>query len=742
MAFVSAGAFAREIDLSLFVETNSNTSCAAAHVFNKGPIGVPTLITNINRLLEVFGEPIDPSVDASGCQGWFGLREYLRNGNKAWVTRVDSAANPAAYAAQSIQGGTDETLITAADGVTSIPATRTLTSGGSNFVTAGVVAGDILEIADSGTPGDNGYYIVTIVAATVLTVNRDFPTGSLAALDFTVHIAKREAAAQGATSTSSGRQFTSAGRFFTTNVRVGDLLDIGDANSPGDNGVYLITKVVSNTVLEIDRDWPLGDLTALTYAIYGHNSIGADGSTAVDGTFSSASAKFVKHFVKAGDILWIKDAVDTGNNGYFMITGTTSETAVTVNLAEWEGGSLTALSYEILPGSITFQGESKGSWARGLEILGKANSLVSTNFNFQANNGDIVADSVNSLNRANVVTQIADNSALFTAIVRTLRREPVIGKSFTVSGGVDGSEGVTDSDFIGNSLLKTGLKSFRNKEAIEFDIAIVPGQSSQNIQDEIIELCTKRGDAIGIVDPPDFPTVESVQEVLDFSNGSLVRTTALNSSYGALYWPWVQVFDEFHNLDVWTAPSGHMAGVYTQNDNQQFPWFAPAGLKRGKLRGATDLRVSPDQDDRDALNGPGANVNPITNFVGFGIHAFGQKTLQRANTALNRVNVRRMLTFTKRAIEKAARNLVFDPNDPILWREFKQVVEPSLKFVLTNRGINEFLIIADETTTTAQVQEQNKMVSKIFIKPTLTAEIIDMQFVITSQGANFAELAA
>ncbi len=745
MAFVSAGAFSREIDLSLFVETNSNTSTGMAHLFAKGTIGEAVIVANVSKLLELFGEPIDASVDAAAAQGWFAAREYLRHGNKLWITRVESAASPAEFAAQSIQGSTEETLIVASDGATSVPSTRELTSAGSTFIADGVVAGDIVEILDVSSADDDGFYTIISLTETVLTVDRDFATGSLTTLDFTVWTAKRAGVADGATSTSSGRQLTSVTSNFDTQVRVDDIVEIEDASTAGDNGVYRVTRVVSATVLEFDRDFPLGDLTGLTFNVYGHNSIASDGSTAVPGEFLSAGSKFDDHGVKVGDILWIKDLVDTGNNGFFHIDALKSgstDTILEVNNATWPDGSLTGLDFEILPGSVTFQGLTKGSAFNGIDLIGKPNSLVSTNFNFRSKNGDIVLETISGLNRSNVVSEVAASSGLFTAILRTSRGEPVIGKTFEVRGGDDGNVGVVDSDFIGNALLKTGLKSFRNKEAIEIDIVICPGQSSQNVEDELIDLAETRGDLIAIVDPPDFPTIDTVQEILDFHNGTNIRTTALNSSFGALYWPYIQVFDEFHDLDVFTAPSGHMAGVYTQNDNLQFPWFAPAGFKRGKLRGANDLRVSPDQDDRDALNGPGANVNPITNFVGAGIHAFGQKTLQRATTALDRVNVRRMLLFAKRAIEKAARQLVFDPNDPVLWREFKQLVEPTLKFILSNRGINEFLVLADETTTTLDIQDQNKMISKLFIKPTKSAEIIEMQFIITSQGANFAELAA
>jgi len=744
MAFVSAGAYAREIDLSLFVETASNTVFAMAHVFNKGPIGTPTLVTNLNRLLDLFGVPIDPTVSASACQGWFAAREYLRQGNKLWINRVESAAVPAQYAGQSLPGGTDQSMVTRTDGVTSIPGTKTLTSAGADFPASGVLVGDVVELVGG---ADAGFYTITIVATTVLTVCRNWPVGSLTSQTFTVWTSKRESKDDGATSTSSSRTLTSASASFTTQVTAGDYVKVADTSTPADNGMYRVASVDSATQLTVDRDWPRGALTGLTYTVYSNVASAADGATATAGEFSSASAKFNSHKVQAGDILVVADLVTTTNNGHYLITGLKGgsvETILLVNAAAWPGGSTSSLAFSVWRGAVKLQGLTKGTWCKGDYVCARRNAGAPINFNLEVRDStnNFVLETVYNLSLSTVVAGMTDSSAYFSATAQTNATEPVVGAQMAVSGGLDGITSIVDADFIGNDTLKTGLKAFKNKEQYDANIIACPGQTSQNVQDALIALAEARGDCIAVIDPPDFPTVDTVQEILDFHNGTNIRTTALNSSYGALYWPWGEVYDEYHDLDVWIAPSGSIAAVYTQNDNQQYPWFAPAGFKRGKCKGLTDLRYSPDQDDRDSLNGPGSNVNPVTNFVGYGIHVFGQKTLQRASTALDRVNVRRMLLFAKSAIEKTCRQLVFDPNDEVLWREFKQLVEPVLKHILTNRGIREYKIIADETTTPADVAEQNKMIGKLFIKPTKSSEIIEIQFVLTAQSTNFQELTA
>jgi len=741
--FVSAGAYAREIDLSLYAETLTNTIVGIAHTFNKGVIGVATLITDLGALEETFGTPINPTTSNSAYQGWAACKEYLKKGNKLYVTRCDSTATPATYAAQSVQGSCDQYLATDVDGLTSIPAVKTLTSVAVNFTVAGVLAGDVIELHDVATPADNGFYVITLVAAGVVTVDRNWPVGTITS-DFTVWTSQKEGGEDGATSVAATREFTSATATFTTNgVVAGDILSIHEpAGDIGDNGLYDILSVDSQTKLTLDRDFPTGSLGTLAYTIYSNNSRGADGSTAVAGEFSSAGAEFALHLVQAGDILHINDVVDTGDNGYYLITGLklgSTDTTVEVNNAAWTAGALVGLTYEILPGSVTFQAASKGTWCTGDYITTSRNAGDKDNFDLETRDttNTIQIEKVYNLDRAGVVASMLADSSVWTAVVRTNRGEPCPGKSFTVSGGNDGYTGIVDADYIGSAPLNTGINSFHNPEKIDVNLVLCPGVTSQNVQDALINLCESRGDCMTILETPDWATIDSVQDALDWHNGSLVRTTALNSSYAALYWAWQQVYDEYHDQDPWVSPVGHMAGVYTYNDNVQAPWISPAGLKRGKLTGSKDVRYSPSQNDRESLSGPGANINPIVNFVGLGIHAWGDKTLYRTTSALQDVPVRRMLLYVKKVIATAARILIFDPNDEVLDREFFQLVDPVLADVLARRGIRKYGIVS---ATTDDDRENHKAVYKMFIKPTKTARIIDLQFRLTSQGADFQEL--
>lgn len=745
--FISPGVYPSEQDNSLYAENVIRTVVAGAGVFNKGPIETPTLVSNEDQLKKLFGTPIDSDTNA---QAWLGFREYLRRGNQLWVCRADSTTTPATSATMSLPGASDDSLTTADDGVTSIPAVRTLTSGGAAFAVAGVVIGDVLEVADAGTPADNGFYVITLVAPTVLTVDRNWPTGSLNSLTYTVWSAKKEAGADGVTSVSTARTLTSAGSTFTTNgVVAGDILYVRDSGTTDDNGFYRITNVAMN-VLTIDRDWPDGGNATLDFTVYGPISKSptvADGQTAVAGTFGSAAAQFVLHGVVAGDILVICDPVDTGNNGCYVIA-TVAAASLTVTSATWPGGALAGLTFYVLAGSVKHTATSKGTWCEGYVLYPQVNASDKDNYDLELYNGTTRLDRTYNLDRSVAVARMAADSEYLTATLISGRSEPcpgfgivdaTLGIYLALVGGTDGIASIANSDYI------DALNKFKNPEEYEIDLIICPSIYAESVQNALATIAETRQDCMFIPDPPDWTTLDTVQEILDYHNGvgaTVIGATAMGSSYGALYWTWQKVYDEYNDAERWIAPSGHMAGVYANNDKVKAPWFAPAGTKRAKLLGSMDVRYSPTKDDRDVLYGPSNAVNSIVKFTGEGIYCYGQKTLQRATTALNRVNVRRMLNYCKRAIMKVNRTLVFDPNDEVMWREFKMKSEPVLRYVLSERGIQEYRVVADSSTTTATEIENYRMVGKIYIKPQLTAEIIVLEFTLTSQGTSFSELLA
>jgi hypothetical protein len=215
----------------------------------------------------------------------------------------------------------------------------------------------------------------------------------------------------------------------------------------------------------------------------------------------------------------------------------------------------------------------------------------------------------------------------------------------------------------------------------------------------------------------------------------------LNSSYGAAYFPWVQVRDDQSNRLLWVPPSVVALGTMASSQNKSELWFAPAGFTRGGLtEGAAgvpviNVRHKLSSKERDALYE--VNINPIASFPSEGIVVFGQKTLQMQASALDRINVRRLLIYLKKEVSRMAATVLFDQNVQTTWSRFIGKVEPFLSGVKSRLGLTEYRVILDETTTTPDLIDRNIMYAKIMLKPARAIEFIAIDFVITNSGASF-----
>jgi hypothetical protein len=318
----------------------------------------------------------------------------------------------------------------------------------------------------------------------------------------------------------------------------------------------------------------------------------------------------------------------------------------------------------------------------------------------------------------------------------------VLGARYNFTGGSNGAppSGTSDpSIYIGfsNNLQTTGLQFFRNPERIDINLISVPGVSDAAVLNEAIDICQTRGDAMAILDPP---LGYSPQDVVDWVNGAgeSADHQAFNTSYAAIYWPWLQIYDPINKKTVFTPPSGHLANVYAFTDLVSDPWIAPAGLTRGRLTTPLKAEYNPTTGERDLLYLN--NINPIATFVRDGINVFGQKTLQRKPSALDRVNVRRLLLYLEKVITTAARQILFEPDDQVTWLSFVNLVEPFMASVKSRRGLTDFEVRCDKTTNTPDALDRSEMHALIFIKPTKAAEFIQVDFILTAQTANFNEL--
>jgi phage tail sheath protein FI len=285
------------------------------------------------------------------------------------------------------------------------------------------------------------------------------------------------------------------------------------------------------------------------------------------------------------------------------------------------------------------------------------------------------------------------------------------------------SQGVTGSDYV------TMLNLLANPDEYSYNVISMPGLNRVSAATQISSVVTSaqdRGDNIAVVDMVPYGTA------LTTVTG---QALGMDTSYGATYWPWVQAADPTTGNAVWVPASTLIPAVYAFNDNSTEAWFAPAGFNRGGLSTVVRAERKLTQGDRDTLYQ--GNVNPIATFPNQGVVVFGQKTLQKKASALDRVNVRRLLITVKDYISQIADNLVFEQNTIATRNSFLAQVNPYLTSVQQRQGLYAFKVIMDDSNNTADVIDRNQLLGQIYLQPTKTAEFIYLDFNLTPTGATF-----
>jgi len=270
---------------------------------------------------------------------------------------------------------------------------------------------------------------------------------------------------------------------------------------------------------------------------------------------------------------------------------------------------------------------------------------------------------------------------------------------------------------------QTAFALLANRDEYQFNVLLAPGLG---INSNMIACVEGRGDAIAITDATIYG--KAITDAVAAAGGS-------SSNYAATYFPWVQLYNSNLGKAVWCPPSTVIGGVLAFNDQVGAEWFAPAGLNRGGIPSVIRAERRLQQSDRDTLyNG---NVNPLATFPGTGVCVWGQKTLQRKPTALDRVNVRRLLIALKDFIGGVSRTLVFEQNTTVTRNRFLSQVNPYLESVVQRQGLYAYKVVMDDTNNTPDVVDRDQLVGQIYIQPTKTAEFIILNFNILPTGATF-----
>lgn len=295
---------------------------------------------------------------------------------------------------------------------------------------------------------------------------------------------------------------------------------------------------------------------------------------------------------------------------------------------------------------------------------------------------------------------------------------------------------------------ETAINTFANPEEVTINLFATPGinWSDNNIliKDTIDMIEEERTDTLYIVDSPSVDITRAIGDtktdvVAANDIVDLLDTAEIDSSYACTYFPQIQIRDTQNNVNVYIPPTGEVVKAMAFTDNTKFPWFAPAGLTRG----VTDARKSKYKlslDARDVLYS--GRINPLADFADTGTAIFGQKTLQIKDSALDRINVRRLLLQVKVLISNIATRLIFEQNDQATIDQFIQKATPILDNIKRERGLQEFRIKMDDSNNTPETRDRNELYGEIFLKPTPAVEFIGITFTITPSGASFDEAGA
>tara|TARA_R100001443_G_scaffold4530_2_gene13090 strand:+ start:693 stop:2735 length:2043 start_codon:yes stop_codon:yes gene_type:complete len=431
------------------------------------------------------------------------------------------------------------------------------------------------------------------------------------------------------------------------------------------------------------------------------------------------------------------------------------------NLSALRDGSTQGVSVEVVNKSIKDQIVVNNDGSQAETFLGSLVASANDFFEFVLQNDELNAQS--DYVYVNAVSSNGDDYAGFPDLISSKtdsvldvngavnvqpRFVKLIEGTYELAGGDSGylkktiAEGQVDrvqpdtpgeTALIGVAAAQTGMHAL-DDDSLNISIALVPGVIKDTVQNELITLAETSKNFLALISPP--YAVGFPQAAIDWINGKGSRTAAVNSSYAAAYWPWVQVFNPIAGAEEWYDPAIFAARQCVFTDAVSDPWFAPAGLNRGRLTKPTDTEKALNQGDRDALYSN--SINPIKKDPVGGIVIFGQKTTQRTPTALDRVNVRRLMIFVRKTLLALGQPFQFEPNDQFTWELVENALTPFISDLIARRAIVEGSVKCDSTTNTPLRVDRNELWCSVSIKPTKVAETVVFEVNLTSQSATIS----
>lgn len=764
--FVSPAVFTSEVDKSTLAQGVSAIGAAVVGRTLKGPAFAPTTVTDFNEFKAAFGD-----VD-TGMMLPYAAKNYLKNSNILKVVRVLGTRNGNSAATNGSTVSVKAIVASGSDMLAEVHVlsgtTMSWTGSGASVTfsfsgTAGVFAGSVFSGTVSFSTGATDY------------IGRVFNTDATKASQYGHYLYKlfewggTGSGAPYTTASLSGAQATSSFDYDYQNAQspwvisqpfggaitynLFRLVDrAGGANQQFKVAIANIKASSSPTVTPygtfdiVIRS--IGDTDARPEIIESFSGLSLDpsssnylprvigdqytqwdstkGKNVVLGKYKNQST-YIRVLMGTGNPP--KDALPWGHTGYpENVTSAGSSSLVDVPMVtddlDSQGNVLTSQLW-----GIDFS-------QKGITDRLKA-GLASTSYPYAA--APQQAGAVFTLTHLSGAT--SSGTAYTTYSLGYSSNVPSTASSngfvMALYGGWDGWDmtmtdplSQTGATYVGTIALKLGIDVLSNPDEVDMNLLALPGVTDSAVTSYARQVCNERADCMAIIDI----SGSSVSNVI-----SVLNTQGVDDNYAATYYPYLRYADTTNNVQVDVPPSVAMLGAYAYNDRVGQVFFAPAGLNRGGLSqfGIVDTLDHLTFEDRNDLYE--ARINPIATFPNEGIVAFGQKTLQVKPSALDRINVRRLLIYAKKTIASAAKLLLFEPNNPQTWQRFLNTVNPILEKVRQDQGLERFKVVMDSTVNTPDLIDRNIMAGKIFLQPTRAAEFIDLSFIISASGVEFEE---
>ena len=794
---LSPGVFTTEIDASNIVPTVSNSICVFSGNFEKGPVGEYTLITSVADLISYYGTSTDITYN-----DFYQAYNFLQYGNKLLISRAantngsytPAGTNFVSAGGFDVAGYTDTTTSLVTTYFELVNSTVAIGDIGTSVITVSdasiFTVGDVVSFGlNSGlVPGTSNEYTITAVDAGLNTITLDANLVAQFANGDEISQARAQNPANPATievvngavlapgdliSFNQSTHYavaTVVGNIITLSVNLTDIVAVGDV-------VYAVSFSVNpdsgEVITVVDASiFTVGDAVSFNQSnLYEIQSIdGINNKFTLDRVLEEAAADISGVYEVAIATNGLQEAVNVGGTptpGIDMF----GDMLLIENASDWDA-KYTSVPFTGADAKLKFVARNVGRWSRGMEICIAKDSAFNATIPTYAYegipldslfeyapgvgefgiviryNGTIVetftvsfdANAKDHNNKSLYVEDVINTQSAYVFVKDNVANTAAINDYCYTVGGISDLQPLVlrhayESDIQADDLI-SAHEVFANKEEIDIDIVIAnetdSGASTKS-------LCDTRQDCIGFiganyVDVVGQKSPTAVGNLIEWrKNGALNYNNMFIVACGNYKYQ----YDRYNDKYRWVNIAGDIAGLRAQTSMSRASWFASAGLERGQIKNVTKLAFNPTQGQRDLMYKNG--INPIVAFPGQGTVMWGQKTLLAKPSSFDRVNVRGLFNTMERALSKMAKYQVMEFNDNFTRNRIISMIKPYLGSVQAGRGIQDFLVICDESNNTADVVSRNQLIVDIYIKPTYVAEFIQLRF--TNAGTNsFSEV--